>query len=521
MVLTETIVDDKFVESMQQYKVPDKSVGLIEACSKSPIVFAEYMLGIELYAWQVKFLRDLQEVLEGEVEQTEALAMTSRQVGKSMSLAVFSLWATIFNKKPGTVHNDTIVCMISRSDEQAKKLLNEVKKWLRYGDRFMRDKYKDADGKPLFGRMEGGEYKGFFSNLLSKTESNNTTTISFEPHNPEVHGPILLFGSKSSSSIRCLPPTSKVLGFSFSIGIIDEAGHESISDSFFYNDLYPTGDSTDAMWIYTSTPWDPNRFFYDFVDLDEKNETDYIRKSIFSIDALENDPNPKAANQYKKVKVKIDRLRKRGKNDEGQRAYYCRFVKGENSYFEPTDVDSCFDSDTVKLDSFDKPCDMGLDFGGQVKSRTVITISYLDDDNVIHRIFEKVYEVGKDLSLIDDISELRKRFNIQTIIYDECPAGQVFKSQMEEKGWDIHGMVFRADKIKKYGAFRAALKRGNVKSFKDDDLKAEMYGMEYSRGSTQSNIMHAPGGSDDKIDSFVMSTYFFIDDETGVKFFQW
>jgi hypothetical protein len=63
------------------------------------------------------------------------------------------------------------------------------------------------------------------------------------------------------------------------------------------------------------------------------------------------------------------------------------------------------------------------------------------------------------------------------------------------------------------------LNRGRIQTYVDDALKTEMLSMEFSQGSKQSVIKHAPGYTDDIIDSFVMSAYFFVDVEAGVEVF--
>jgi len=442
--------------------------------------------------------------------EREFVAITSRQIGKSKALSIFCVWAAIFNKYPGTIANNTSALIVSASDVQAKKLLYEMKRDMRIGNTYMRDTYRDEDNKPAFG-------EAFFDELLSDNEPNNTTTITFKEWDKEVHG-VLLKGSKSGSTIKSYPPTSAVLGETASIVIEDEAGKsDKITDQFHYDYLYPTGNSTNAVRIYTSTPWGPSGFFYRMVDPDDMYGDTPGYVVLFSMEAiqLENEF------QYKAVKKIVDQLNKDGKTDEVQRAYYCRFIKGESSYFDPQDVFNIFE-DFSMLDKYKEPCDMGVDFGGQVKSKTVITITEYTEDGIIRRLYHKTYEVGKDTDLIQDIEELRQFFNIQRIIVDDCPAGQVFIRQMEEeKGWEVERMSFRADKVKKYGAFRVKLKKGRIQSYQDEDLKTEMLAMEHTPGSRQSNIQHAPGYSDDLIDSFLMSTYFFIDDEDSVTFFEW
>ena len=75
-----------------------------------------------------------------------------------------------------------------------------------------------------------------------------------------------------------------------------------------------------------------------------------------------------------------------GKTDEVQRAYYCKFVKGDGSYFNPARVADVFTNTYDQVSGFGAECDMGVDFGGQVTSKTVITISALGEDNKIRRL---------------------------------------------------------------------------------------------------------------------------------------
>ena len=358
----------------------------------------------------------------------------------------------------------------------------------------------------------------FFTALLDETQPNNTTTISFKPHKHQ-HGEYLLIGSKNGSVIKSYPPTAVVLGETASVVIIDEAGKtDRISDTFFYDYAYPTGNSTDAIRIYTSTPWVLSGFFYRMVDpADDFSDTN-IDKVLYTIDAIKIE-NPK---YYKTVKKIIDQMNEDGKTDEVQRAYYCRFIKGEQSYFDPDKVMNVFDRDAVALPEFKGECDMGIDFGGQKTSKTVITISYLDKEEHIQRIYDKVYEVQKDLSLLDDVEQLLKEFNVQRIIPDDCPEGDfLIRRMIEEKGWNVTPMNFRTDKVKKYGAFRSMLNKGKVHSYEDTELKTEMMALENSQGSRQSVIMAPPGYNDDRIDSFVLSSYHFLQDDTGFKVYDW
>lgn len=508
MVLAETIVDEQFILDTNRDRYYDTSKGLLSQCSENVVLFAEKMLGFRLYSWQVYFLRKVSQAVSDGTINREFLALTSRQIGKSTAVAIFCLWSAVFNKVPGTLYNNTVVGVVSASDVQSKKLLYEIKKFINLGDKVMSD-YKDSSGECLFG-------KEFFSSLLSTTDPNNTTTITFAPYDDEVHGEFVLKGSKHGSSIKSYPPTSSVLGETFTIVIEDEAGKsDCISDEFHYDYVYPTGNSTNAIRIYTSTPWSPSGFFYRLADPFDEYGDNPADRVLFTIDAIKLE-NPK---YYETVMKIVDQMNSDGKTNEVQRAYYCRFVKGEKNYFNPDKVFGCFTNDYDMINSFSKECDLGVDFGGQVVSRTVLTVSYLDDMGIVRRVHHRAYNVGEDDNLINDISELKTLFNIQRIIPDECPQGDYMIRQMVDKGWNVTPMNFRSEKVKKYGAFRTMLNKGKIKSYLDNDLKTEMLSLEQQEGSRQSVIMHAPGYTDDLIDSFVMSCYYYLVEDTDFNFY--
>lgn len=504
MSLQETIVTIEFIAEMKKFMEKPEGKTLLEACSESPILFSKYMLNLELYSWQINFLNKIVEEMSKSNGKREFLALTSRQIGKSTAVAIFSLWCVVFNKYPGTVHNNTVVGVISASDVQSKKLLEEIKKFIHLGDKFMEESYGDKFGKK------------FFSNLVDDSKQNNTSTITFKPYRDN-YGKYLMFGSKSGSVIKSYPPTAVVLGETFTIVIEDEAGKtDRIDDQFHYDYAYPTGNSTNAVRLYTSTPWSPTGFFYRLADpLDEYGNSP-AERFLFTIDAIRIE-NPK---YYEDVMKNINQMNGDGKTAEVQRGYYCRFVKGEKNYFDPDRVTTVF-QDYEKSDSYKGECDLGVDFGGQVTSRTVLTVSKLDDSGRVVRLWHKTYEVGQDDNLIEDISLIKSRFNIQRIIPDDCPQGDYMIRKMIDLGWQVTPMNFRTDKVKKYGAFRNYLNKGRILSYHDTELKTEMMAMEFSEGSRQSVIMHAPGYTDDLIDSFVLSSYHMLEEDNGFNFHNW
>lgn len=508
MVLKTIKVDETYIKLMDEYRQTVSGRTLLEQCSESPIVFADKMLGIKLYSWQVDFMQRIVKAMKHQYWTKEFVALTSRQIGKSLSLSIIALWACVFNKYPGTIHNNTIVGVVSATDTQAKKLLYEMKKLIRSGDRYIAENYTDSKGNSVFGDK-------FFTKLLDDKEPNNTTTLSFKPYTEKTHG-LLLKGSKSGSVIKSYPPTPVVLGETFTIVMEDEAGMtDRIDDQFHYDYIYPTGNSTNAIRIYTSTPWTPSGFFYRLADPGDEFPDHPADRLVFDIDAIQVESPTMYATIMEKT---IKQMNRDGKTDEVQRAYYCRFVKGEKSYFDAKDVFNIFTKEYEMLTTYPGTCDMGIDYGGQVTSRTIVTISRMTENGKIQRLYHRAYPVGKDLSLIEDLELLMKDFNIQRIIPDDCPAGDFLNRLMKEKGWDIQPMNFKADKVKKYGAFRAALKRGDISSYEDSELKTEMIALEQIEGQQTSKIQHAPGYTDDMIDAFVMSCYFFVQEEDGFGF---
>lgn len=493
----------------------DKSLSLIEACSKSVVVFAEHMLGMTLYYWEIDFLSHLQGfIVNGDYSM--ALALTSRQIGKSTSLAIFATWASFFNVKPDKRFKSTQVLIVSRSFDQAKKLLREIKRTFQDGDRFMRTKYVDADDKPLFGDK-------FFSGRLSKEDSNNATMINWRRYDESKDGEFILKGSNATSGIRCYPPTDVVLGETFTIGMVDEAGHKTIEDDWWFDSLKKTGDANKAVWIFTSTPWQPSGFFYEYCDIDDKNKTGYVMKFVYTIDTLKYDMdagNEYAALQYEGVMQDIERDKALGKFNSIKRGYYCEFVKGETSFFDPLKVKEVFSKELEKVSAFSQPCDLGVDFGGKSKGST-LCISYLNDSDEVVRLWDSSYNHGADNDMINDIEFLFSVFNIQRIVPDDCPQGEYRIQEMVAKGWEVTPMSFRSEKVAKYHAFKLMVNKGLVKSYDDDKLKEEMITLEYSKNTKQSYIQHAAGYSDDLIDAFLLSSYHFLNIDDKVTFYEW
>lgn len=532
--MNETIVDEEFIESMNKYREPKRELGLIGACAENVVVFAEKMLGIRLYSWQIKVLSELQdEVLNRkekyveayysedgtykeptnvEMELKEFCCITSRQIGKTKLADIIALWISVFNHGTSDIGKNTSIGVISISDDQAKMVLTEIKQLIFIGDAFMSKKYKDSEGKPVYGDK-------FFSSLLDPTKGNSADSITFKSYNPKIHGDYLLKNSVIGSTIYSYPPTARILGNKYSFVIIDEVGKsDKLTDLILDDYVQPTTVAHQAVKLFISTPWQTSGNFFRMIDpSDIYPELPSLKKYMFTVDALRLD-NP---TQYNTLMKKIREMNSDGKTNEVQRGYYCRFVKGDTCFFEPDDVNECF-TDYKQYDECNEVCDLGIDFGGQVKSRTVFTISKMDEKSgQVMRLWHKSYPVGKDDTIIEDIRDLKKRFNIQRIVTEDIPQADYMIRTMKDLGWDVVAMLPRAEKVKKYTAFRAKLHKKEIHSYQDEDLRTEMLALETNNGSTQSIIEHAPGYQDDLIDSFMLSCYFFVNDEKKFTFYKW
>lgn len=500
-------VDREFIEFTNTLRGNEYS-SLLEGSSKNVGFFAQKMLGIRLRAWQMYALSKVTDV---ERMKKFFVLITSRQIGKSMASAIVTTWAIVFNKFPGGLENNTSVCIISAGDTQAKKLLREIKKLFVMGDTYMQSTYKSDEGESLFG-------ESFFTDLIDDKGNNNMSMITLKAYNENIHGEYLLKGSRTGSTVVSYSPTSSVLGETFSLIIVDEAGKsDRITDEFFYEFLMPTGDARDAVFLVLSTPWESSGFFYRYVNPDGSfDDLDNVEVFAFDVDAIAIE----SPEDHKKRKEQIKKLEADGKFDEVQRAYYCQFVKTEQSFFDPDTVYSCFDEDTKKVVSYKYECDVGIDFGAKRNSRTVVTTTTYDEatDSIV-RIHDKVFEVGKDEGLIDWLKEHFKNFNVQRIIYDDADTGQYVVKEMEKLGWNIYPMSFRADKVKKYSAFRGRLNTRRFRSYVDNELRTEMLALINNPKRARSLIGAPPGYNDDRIDSLICASFFYLEiDDNNYSF---
>lgn len=465
-------------------------IPFLEACKRDPILFFTHMLGFKPYAWQYLVLK---EYMAG---KRKIVLCCSRQVGKSSLISGLLLYRAIFNK--GFLDNPVLSnwkkhtneCVVSRGDEQATQLLSNVRQMFYVGDKQM-SSYK-VNGKSLFG-------ESWFSSKFAKNKNakNGVDTISLQEG---------LFGSVASSVIRSLPPTDIILGNSFTGVFADEAAR--ISDTILIENINPTLDAYGTLYLLASTPVDPTGFFYTTVDPEDTRGDNDFTRFMFTIDCLKND-NPA---QYERALKEIKKMLRDGKQNEVQRNYYCSFTSSENTYFPMDFVDTCFDENIKKVDTYrGEPVVVGVDFGGMATSHTVITVSTIPDSKMVSkRIACWRYPVKQDGDVISDLQyNVLPNFKVQSIVVDSCPASQITIQNMRKMSWNVVEFNFnRTSKPDFYSRFRQRLCRGLLKSYPDSAL--------YTEFKAFNDAMKPKAGfTDDLIDSWLLSTIPFLDEKVA------
>lgn len=463
--------------------------------------FCWHMLGLRPYAWQHWFF---EEVLK---DERDVLACTPRQVGKSFASAVAALHAAIFNLYPvRSKGGKTIIGIVSRSEKQSKQLIKNVRELMFMGDVHLEEAY-------------GGFYKGFFKSRLSskQVDTNNKSQLTFREPELNSKGEWVATG-RVTGEIISIPATDGARGFTFSKLFMDEAAF--FEDPEFYGTIAePTLRATGGHSVVTTTPnGQKGWFFRTFDPFDEryglKNPHPAFRLWL-NWEHIENKL------ERKSVLDKKWKAEREGTIKLFQQEYEAKFTVDARAFFDVEKVDSLFNANLSRLEGSVKPTDLGIDVGTHKSSQTVITISQLGEDGVIRRVWDYAYKPGNDLTLVGDVLELIPRFNVQRVIIDDCAAASAFIQGFRKAGVLLKLMSFKTFKTSKYVQFKSKLYQGLVESYKDKDLSVEMKALEEVDGARSTRIVKADGTSDDRIDSFVISVFFMVEDKRGVRTWDW
>jgi len=445
--------------------------------------FSYHILGIKAYTFQHQIYK------KSNLFKRLAIC-SSRQIGKSISVATIALWAAILNKFPSGIHKNTKVCIVSRSDDQAKKLMLEIKKLIVIGDNWM----KNTMGE-----------KNYISNRLDPYGANNLEVATFS----------------NGCTIKCFPPTGAIRGETADVVIIDEAA--GVDDITFQEDIEPTVSSTAGRIILTSTPKGQSGMWFDLFDPFDKLSKHEYERLWFPWTVCEN------KDQRKMIKEKYEQSKLNGDTRHFDQEYNALFTVDADAFFNSEKVDAGVLKDFQQQNNWKTtPCCIGLDYG-MTNCHTVITISTLDTDEKVKLIYQYSYPLDSDDNMIySDIKELMLKFKTVKIIADDCPQGNSINQRMRNQGLPIELFNFRSEQNKAsqdgynrntgYYQFRNWLNRNRIKYPNIPELITEMKALQEIRKEINVSIKKPRSGFDDRIDSFMMSTLPFIsEDSQGVE----
>jgi len=470
-----TAIDKQTTKRLNDICKPISEISFDEA-KTNPGYFSYHFLGIRPYSYQFM-------IFERAAYGVKRLAVcSSRQIGKSISVAVLGLWAAFFNRFPSGVHNNTKVCIISRSDDQAKKLMSEIKKLVNIGDKWM----LQTSGK-----------EKILSSELDPYGANNTDTMTF----------------KNGCTVKCFPPTGAIRGETSDLVIVDEAAF--VEEEIFREDIEPTVSSTNGIVILTSTPKGQSGLWYSLFDPFDKLSKHEYERLWFPWAVCEN------KKQKETIQKKLEQAQIEGDTRHFDQEYGAMFTVDEEAFFSSIKVDAGYDEDLSLQNIWNKtPCCLGLDYG-MTTCHTVITISTLDTDGRVKLLYQYAYPLNSDDNMIfSDIKELMLKFKIAKIIADDCPQGNSTNQRMKNEGLPIELYNFRSEQATMardgynrntgYYQFRNWLNLNKIKYPKIPELMVEMKALQEVRKLINVSIKKPKGGFDDRIDSFMMSTLPFI-----------
>ena len=452
--------------------------------------FSYHQLGITPYAWQHMLYKEIMN------NSRNILVTTPRQVGKSHAVATAALHHAIYNILPiESKGGRTVIGIVSRSLDQNKKIIADIRNLMDIGDRHIEKRYG---------------LKGWFTAHLSTklSDSNSRTHLTFRQIVRTKEG--LKPEGKVISEIIAVPPTETARGNTFSIVFMDEAAFFE-DDEFYPTVIEPTMRKTGGISIVTTTPnGQKGWFFNQFDPFDEIYKKNPYKRFWLNSSHIESE------DERKLVQKRKEQLILAGAERQYQQEYEAMFTVDSTSFFDAERVDAMFDDTLVKKEECKEKTDMGVDIGFKT-SRTVITISKKNKDGIIERIYHYRYPEKQDLSLVDDIIALIPKFNVQRVIVDDCPAASNLIQELRKRGVNMKLFNFRALKTSKYVLFKSRLYQGKIKSYPDKLLSTEMKGLIEIEGIRNTRIEKLKTMSDDMIDSFLMSVTYYLDDKKDFK----
>ena len=493
-----TEIPQKFKEEYHMKFIRRSNRDIHELSKKDPVIFAHYFLGKELRLHQAFMMELLLKAIDS--NNRRLVMCLARQLGKSIGLGIFIIWACWYNKLPATISNITSVYIISRDDDASVELLGKIRMIIYDADKHM--------AQVTAGKVSHREH--YFSDFIIEPDSVHQLTFS------------------NRCFIKSIPPTGKMLGKSASIGVIDEAHRLKCDDpDGFYNQFFrPTLAETGGLEILSSSPQGIVGFFYELVDPEDKRDLEHDRlwftHNVWDDDSIE-------CKRYQSfVQSEKTRLESEGRLKFWMQEYEAKFTVTEEQFFDAEDITNAIKDTAQHYEWKKSSCCLGIDYG-MTKSRTVLTVRTMVGDEII-QLFQWRSPPKFDLNLLHDnsfehsIDNMKKRYDLSElgIIGDDCAVGNQTNMWIETHiGLPFKKFNFRSDQMSKQDginrncvayAYRANLKGGKIKIPKWN--KRQIYEMKLVQEVVQKILItiKAPQGQlCDTIDSDMMAIIPFLD----------
>ena len=416
----------------------------------------------------------------------------------TFSIEVAALYYVLYNIKPVPSKGYTIVGIASSSEDQQMKIISDIRDIMAHGDAHLYD-------------YSGGKlYKWFTTHLSQKqVDTNNKKELTFRERKKNTKTNQYEATGKIIGKIKTVPATKSARGNTFSLLFMDEAAFFD-EDDFYDTVARPTLKATQGISVVTTTPNGQRGWFFKVFDPFEQLEYNPFYRMWLHYEHIEDDV------EYMSVLEQKKRMYAQGADKKFQQEYEAMFTADDISFFDSNKVDEGIDYGLKLEPDYNKPTDLGVDIGVR-NSKTIITISRLGDDGKIRLVYHYVYPAEKDMNLIEDIKKLIPQYNIQRVIIDDCAAASAFIQQARAANLNLHPMNFKKDKQTKYFQFKHKLYDGLIKYYDNKQLVSEMKALTSTEQQHGTKICKPSGGSDDFIDSFLMSTYFMIEDKKGFR----
>lgn len=493
MEKTVILMDD--IEERDALCVPPKkdAIDLKRMAFNSPTYFSRHMLGIRPQVFQHLIFKY---IAGGD---KRIAVCSSRQIGKSIGLAVLAVWAVFFNRFPsGRTQYDqnTKVVIISRDDEASKKLMAEIRSILIAGDAHM-------------ATITEGIEKAYFTKRISgeRRDPNNKKQLSFRH--------LGCMPNHRPGMISCFPPTDAVRGNSVDMLIIDEAGY--VDDAIYDNAIKPTVGTTGGIILLSSTPRGQHGFFFDIFDPFDKYKEHEFRRLWFPHTVCE------IESQRRVVEEEKAHAERMGKTKSFKQEYEADFTVDEEAFFDLAKVDAIVDDRLVEQYEWKKTaCSLGVDYG-MTSCNTVLTIVTREESGKIILLYQHEFELGFDDNLLMEeklgehsIPGLMRRFDIKWIVPDNCAQGYRTNIEMQNRGYPVvsnsnamgGGWNFRsdqADRNRGYVALKSKVNQGLIAIPKIHELIHQMKTLQAVDSKIYTSIRKSQGGKDDRVDSLMMA----------------